>query len=204
MAQTGIDETLKLEAVYLTSPIPRNAAVLTVLGAVFDKVYFPGVHMPKSGYDPKDVKKEIVRLEGLNDRQHDTQLLIAAMKMVLHAKTLEGFCEFTGDPEDVFLQKNPVPGELVRAVYDVIRGPPRPGFTPMFQTNNAKGLGDNYSEHARHALENLAARGRRFLRQEVLCGVDACPRTGATDNVAGDRARRRVLVGPGHGIQRST
>jgi hypothetical protein len=53
MAQSGIDETLKLEAIYLTAPIPRNAAVLTVLGAVFDTVYFPGVHMPKSGYDPK-------------------------------------------------------------------------------------------------------------------------------------------------------
>lgn len=48
MAQTGLDETLKLEAVYLTGPAPRNLGVLTVLGAVFDKVYFPGVHMPKS------------------------------------------------------------------------------------------------------------------------------------------------------------
>ena len=46
MAQPGIDETLKLEAVYLTAPIPRKAAVLTVLGAVFDKVYSP------SGSDP--------------------------------------------------------------------------------------------------------------------------------------------------------
>ena len=86
MGQTGIDETLKLEAVDLTAPIPRNAAVLTVLGAVFDKVYFPGVHMPKSGYDPKDVEREIQRLEGLNDRSHDTQLLIAAMRLLQHAK----------------------------------------------------------------------------------------------------------------------
>lgn len=38
MAQTGIDDTLKLETVYLTAPIPRKLAVLTVLGAVFDKV----------------------------------------------------------------------------------------------------------------------------------------------------------------------
>jgi hypothetical protein len=142
MAQTGIDETLKLEVVYLTSPVPRNLGVLTVLGAVFDKVYFPGVHMPKSGYDPKEVEKETLRLERLQDRSHDTQLLIGAMKLLQHAKTLEGFCEFTADPDDPFLRKDPVPGQLVQAVYDSIHGPPRPGFIPSFRTGRAKGLGD--------------------------------------------------------------
>jgi hypothetical protein len=58
MAQTGLDETLKLESVYLTGPVPRNLGVLTVLGAVFDKVYFPGVHMPKSGYDPRRSRRK--------------------------------------------------------------------------------------------------------------------------------------------------
>jgi hypothetical protein len=142
MAQTGIDETLKLEVVYLTAPVPRNLGVLTVLGAVFDKVYFPGVHMPKSGYDPKEVEKEILRLEGLQDRSHDTQLLIGAMKLLQRVKTLEGFCEFTADPDDPFLRKDPVPGQLVQAVYDSIHGPPRPGFIPSFRTGHAKGLGD--------------------------------------------------------------
>jgi hypothetical protein len=46
MPPTGIDDALRLDAVYLSAPIPRNSAILTVLGAVFDKVYFPGVHMP--------------------------------------------------------------------------------------------------------------------------------------------------------------
>lgn len=142
MAQTGIDDTLKFEAVYLTAPVPRNLGVLTVLGAVFDKVYFPGVHLPKSGYDLKEVEKEIARLEGLNDRAHDTQLLVGAMKLLRHAKTLEGFCEFTADPDDPFLRKDPVPGQLVQAVYESIHGPPRPGFIPMMHTSNAKGLGD--------------------------------------------------------------
>jgi hypothetical protein len=145
MAQTGIDEALKLEAVYLTAPIPRNAAVLTVLGAVFDKVYFPGVHMPTSGYDQKDAKKEIARLEGLNDRRYDTQLLIASMKLMLQANTLDGFCEFTGDPDDPFLHKDPVPEELLQAVYNMINGPPPPGFIPMMNASSVKGIGDNYS-----------------------------------------------------------
>jgi hypothetical protein len=46
---TGIDETLKLEVVYLSAPIPRNLAVLTVLGAIFEKVYFQGVYLPRDG-----------------------------------------------------------------------------------------------------------------------------------------------------------
>ena len=32
----GIDEALRLEAVYLSAPIPRNLAVLTAMGAIFD------------------------------------------------------------------------------------------------------------------------------------------------------------------------
>src|SRR6516165_3186709 len=109
MAQTGIEDTLRLEAVYLTAPIPRNLGVLTILGAVFDKVYFPGVHLPKSGYDPKELEKEIARIEGLNDRGHETQLLIGAMRLLRHAKALDGLCEFTADPDDAFLTKDLVP-----------------------------------------------------------------------------------------------
>ncbi|WP_271577963.1 hypothetical protein [Bradyrhizobium sp. CCBAU 11361] len=141
VAGTGIDEALRLEAVYLSTPIPRNDAVLTVLGAVFDKVYFPGVHMPTTGYDPKDVKKEIERLIALNDARYETQLLIRAMKLALKAKTLEGFCEFVGDPDDPFLHKDPVPDQLIKALYETINGPPRPGFTPMFNSSSVKGLG---------------------------------------------------------------
>jgi hypothetical protein len=63
MSPTGVDETVKLEAVYFSTPIPRNLAALTVLAAVFDKIYFPGVFIPKEGYDPAELDKEIARLE---------------------------------------------------------------------------------------------------------------------------------------------
>ena len=141
MPPTGLDDAFRLDAVYLSAPIPRNPAVLTVLGAVFDKVYFPGVHMPKSGFDQKEVDKEIARIEALKDQQQDTQLLIGAMKLVKYAKLLEGFCDFTADPNDPFQQNSPVAPELVQAVYEFIHGPPRPGFIPMMSTNHAKGLG---------------------------------------------------------------
>jgi hypothetical protein len=141
MAATGIDDTLSLDAVYLSAPIPRNLAVLTVLGAVFDRVYFPGVLLPKDGYDVAALEKEIVRLEALPIAgDYDTQLLIGVLKLTKHAKTLEGFCEFTADPDDPFGQKTPIPPRAVQAVFESIHGPPPPNFIPGFRTGNCKGL----------------------------------------------------------------
>jgi hypothetical protein len=141
MPSDGIDEALKLEAVYFSTPIPRNLAVLTVLGAVFDKVYFPGVYLPKDGFDQAELDKEIARLEALPvTRGYDTDLLIGILKFTKHASTLAGFCEFTALPDDPFGNKSPVPGKLVQAVYEAIYGPPKPGFIPHFDTGHAKGL----------------------------------------------------------------
>lgn len=134
MPSDGIDEALKLEAVYFSTPIPRNLAVLTVLGAVFDKVYFPGVYLPKDGFDQAELDKEIARLEALPvTRGYDTDLLIGILKFTKHASTLAGFCEFTALPDDPFGNKSPVPGKLVQAVYEAIYGPPKPGFIPHFE-----------------------------------------------------------------------
>jgi hypothetical protein len=81
---TSIDDALRLEAVYFSAPIPHNLAVLTVLGAVFDKVYFPGVWMPKTGYDQKELETEIARLEALppSPTAYDRGLLIGVLKFL--------------------------------------------------------------------------------------------------------------------------
>jgi hypothetical protein len=150
MAQTGVDETMRLEAVYFSAPIPRNLAVLTVLGAVFDKVYFPGVYMPKDGFDVVELDKEISRLEALPVAgDYETQLLIGVLKLTKHAKILEGFCEFTATAEDPFRRETGLTshetGHMVRSIYEALHGPPRPGFIPHFDTGHCKGLpgGDN-------------------------------------------------------------
>jgi len=138
-APSGIDATLKLEAVYLSAPIPRNLAVLTAMGAIFDKVYFPGVYLPKEGFDVGELDKEITRLKAL-PQDYDRQLLLGILGLTKHAKTLAGFCEFTADPDDVFGTKSEPPQQLVRAIFEAIRGPPREGFTPMFDSGHSKGL----------------------------------------------------------------
>jgi len=138
---SGIDETLKLEAVYLSAPIPRNLAVLTAMGAIFDKIYFPGVYLPKAGFDIGDLDKEIARLESLPiARDNDTQLLIGVLKLTKRAKALEGLCEFTANPDDPFGTKSSTPPQLVEAIYHAIHGPPREGFIPLLSPRHVKGL----------------------------------------------------------------
>jgi hypothetical protein len=162
-APSGIDETLKLEAVYLSAPIPRNLAVLTAMGAIFDKVYFPGVYLPKEGFDVGELDKEITRLKALP--QDDGGLLLGILNLTKHTKTLEGFCEFTGDPDDVFCTTSAPPRQFVQAIHDVIHGPPRKGATLMFIEGHTKGLpgGDetvNYPESHHYLARAIIHSGK--------------------------------------------
>ncbi len=95
--QSGLDQAFCLEAIYYSAQIPRNLAILNVLGAVFDRVYFPGVYLPKSGFDRIELDKEIRRLTDLGPQYQDfeTRLLIGALNLTRYAGVLEGFCEFT-------------------------------------------------------------------------------------------------------------
>jgi hypothetical protein len=139
-SRTGIDEALSLEAIYLSAPIPRNLAVLTVLGAVFDKVYFPGVYLPKDGYDLAELDKEIKRIEDLpGPRRYSTDSLIGTLKFTKHAKALEGFCEFTRPREYELAKAEEPPHGLARKMYDAIY-PPRPGWEPMLESAHIKGI----------------------------------------------------------------
>src|SRR5262249_31564227 len=139
MPPSGIDETLKLEAVYLSAPIPRNLAVLTAMGAIFDKVYFPGVYLPKECFVVGEPEKKLPRLKAL-PQDYDTQPLLGILSLTKHAKTLEGLCEFTGDPDDVFCTKSAPPQQLVQAIHDVIHGPPRKGSTLMLESGTTMEL----------------------------------------------------------------
>jgi hypothetical protein len=133
---SGVDEALKLEAIYYSAPIPRNLAVLTVLGAVFDKVHFPGVYMPKDGFDQKELDKEIARIEGVTRPGSDSDILLSILRFIRHVPTLEGFCVFTGDGKNPFSDQTPE--RMVKEIYDAIHGPPPPNWVPHFSTNYVK------------------------------------------------------------------
>jgi hypothetical protein len=107
---------------------------------VFDKVYFPGVYMPKTGYDEKELQREIDRLKALPAGRPDRNALIEMLEFVQHAKTLDGFYVFTADPEKPFLDRNDLGGQMVRDLYFAIHGPQRPGWEPIFETGHHKGI----------------------------------------------------------------
>jgi hypothetical protein len=134
MSLTGIDDTLKLEAVYFSAPVPRDSAILTVLGAVFDRVYFPGVYLPKEGFDTADLDREIARVEaiGLAQVLDEVAVLVRTLKFTKYAKILDGFCDFGAHPPD----SAPPPSGLVKAFFEVCYGPSGfGGCLPLFDTN---------------------------------------------------------------------
>jgi hypothetical protein len=138
--KTGIDDALSLEAIYYSSAVPRDTAVLTILGAVFDKIYFPGVVMPVGGFDQAELNKEIVRIEANAGRMRDRDYILSMLRFIEHAKTLQGFCVFTGDRAEPFAAGKDVPRKMVREIYDAIHGPSKPGWQPMFSTSYHKAM----------------------------------------------------------------
>ena len=130
----GLDEALALEAVYYSAPIPRDLATLTVLGTVFDKVYFPGVYLPKDGFDEAALDREIERLEALPDARtdYDTALLIGVLKMAKFARTLDGFCVFTNTREDPFKASNSIPVKMVTDISNAILALRQKGLSRHF------------------------------------------------------------------------
>ena len=130
-----------LEAVYYATPIPSSALALTHMALVFDRIYFPHVHLPLDGYDPEWVDAEIARIAALpRGGFGDTDDLLAMMRFLRHAKTLDGFCVFTGDSNG-FGGKEEGAEELVKQLDIALFGPPKPNFIPFHFGGHSKGLG---------------------------------------------------------------
>ena len=129
------------EAVYYASPIPSGIVSLTSLAIVFDRLHFPNVYLPTTGYDPADAAKEARRIEGLQRTDYDTRLLVGAMRALPHLKDLNEFCTFGGQAHQVFSGENhPDTSTVVSALDEMIFGPPPQGFTPSYATGFHKGL----------------------------------------------------------------
>lgn len=84
-----------LEVVYYSHPVPRNPAVLTVLGLIFDRIHFPGVTMPPNDFDEKVVTDEIRRIASLPIRADpNTKQLLDCMGFAAQLKHVSDFCIF--------------------------------------------------------------------------------------------------------------
>ncbi|MBR1193874.1 hypothetical protein JQ634_35390 [Bradyrhizobium sp. AUGA SZCCT0240] len=115
-------DPLRLDAIYHSHPVPRNQASLSLMGFVFDKVYFPGASLPAEGFDQKAVDREIERLKEW-EKDYDTAQLIGILRFLRHVPDLKGFCEFEQDGSKIFGDKR-YPQQTIAAIHDGICGHP--------------------------------------------------------------------------------
>jgi hypothetical protein len=112
---------------------------MALLGLVFDRVHFPNVRVPLSGFDPEWVAKDIQRIEQVGHKDYDTWLMLQLMRYAINPD-VQQFFYFTADENQVFggdaMKKA---GPLVEALYSQLF-PPMPGFIPTFTPGHHKGL----------------------------------------------------------------
>ena len=133
-----MSDQMLMEGIYYSHVIPRNLSVLTLMGLVFDKVHFPGAYLPATGFDRKELQKEIARLEEL-PRDHDTASLISIFKFLEFVPTLEGFCEFQPNTTEFFNDRR-FPDQVIKQMFDTLYGPLPEGWQPMISAAHNKGL----------------------------------------------------------------
>lgn len=131
-------DPLSLEGIYYSHAIPRNPAVLTLMGLIFDRVHFPNAYMPTSDFDLKELDREIDRLAAL-PRNYETAELIGMLEFLKQVPVLEGFCQFLSDSSNL-LNDNRFSQAEINRIYETIHGPSKPGWTPMISTAHIKGL----------------------------------------------------------------
>jgi hypothetical protein len=88
----------RLECVYYSAPVPVDAACLTTLCLVFDKIYFPNVYLPKGDYDRELLQREIERLESVAPDSKVTGIL----KFLEYRAALDGILEYPTSRDAIF------------------------------------------------------------------------------------------------------
>lgn len=133
----------RLECVYYPGPVPANGAVLTALCLVFDKIHFPGVYLPRGDYDKERLRREIERLEALEQQSYDTRSLIDILRFLEFRIPLDGILMYPSRSGSIFgATKDDEAKKLVRTIHDV-HFPPRENFEPTFDSAHVKQLPDS-------------------------------------------------------------
>jgi hypothetical protein len=139
MKPNETDKPDLLEAVYYSYAVPRSKEVLTLLGLIFDRLYFPGVYMPSGGLDERGVEDEIRRIESLGRRDPDTLSLLKCMAFAIQNKHLTDLCVFPGRPGGMEVFEDGV-HEVVDQLERMVFGPRPEGEIPVRTGPRIKGL----------------------------------------------------------------
>ena len=128
-----------IEAVYYSGQVPSSLASLTLLGCVFDRVYFPGVYLPYS-FDEVATLEQLRRFRDHKIRNLDDLQVMRCLQFVLHRHHVSDWCIFTGTDADVTGALEPGTDDVAKALEEAIFGPPPPNFFPAWPQGFAQGI----------------------------------------------------------------
>jgi hypothetical protein len=130
-----------LDVVYYPMQVPGSHAALTVLALAFDRIHFPGVYLPKVGFDEDATRAELQRLMKIGARRQEHLELMNIMAFALERRYVDDFCVFADSP-DVRIGSQERVHEIATAIEEAIYGPPREGFIPAWAGGFLKKLPD--------------------------------------------------------------
>ena len=193
----------ELEAVYYAAPAPTSNGSLTLLGLVFDRLIFPGVHVPDQGVDLDETLKEYDRIRALGPTTDPDQVhLLNLMSAAVNAKHLKDFCIFAGRAES-FSADEPGAHQLAHELELAIFGPPPENFIPTVSLRFSKGLpGDDracinspsWLFYPANALLYAGRTGRVLVNDNPNLPIPAMPDGGGRDVKANAKQLATIMA----------
>lgn len=179
----------QLEVVFYSGAAPTRLTTMTLLGLIFDRVHFPNVRVPLTGFDPDWVAADIRRIAEVGHKDYDTWLMLQLMRYSLNPE-VQQFFYFTAGEDQVFGgdadMKKAAP--LVATLHQEIFGA-TPGFQPVFTPGHHKGLPYDATIdypgplfYQANALLYASAHGLPLLNDDPRIPVPAMTGMGAKHN----------------------
>ena len=131
-----------MEIIYYPYPVPLNKYTISVLGILFDRVYLPGVYLPSSHIDIRDLETEDKRLTEIQKKHPETygQIMIALVRFLKEYQDLKDI--FVGTVKQnggELLEKESM--DFAKHLEQAIYGIPPEGFTPLISQGVYFGVG---------------------------------------------------------------
>lgn len=188
-----MNKNVRLEAVYYSAPFPRSLEAVTLMGLVFDRIYFPHVYLPDEGFTTEEVNERasnlIKLLQGKSNytyQDQETVTMIRSLQFLSWKEWTKGFLDFTNKGGDIFQKPGEEGERIVKQIHDLTLGPPKEGFHPVFDTGYTFDItpGSSHSSHIAYpgsfhypamALLFAAERGIPIINDVPELGVPGLP-----------------------------
>ena len=185
-----MNDSVRLEAVYYSAPLPRSLEAVSLMGLVFDRVYFPHVYLPDDGFTVDEANERAAKLtkhlHGKNQytyHDHGTATMIRALRFLTWKQWTKDFLVYTNVDGSIFEKPGEGGKELVKQIYELTWGPPRDGWEPIFESGHTFEIGEGSAyiaypgsfHYPAMALLFAAERGLPIINDEPMLAVPGLP-----------------------------